>query len=170
MGSKHGENRGICTVILLFMVIIIPAVAGAFSPEDGLSRMMPYSENGGQPHPMPPPPIWRNQKIIEALTLTQEQISTLKDADFAFREKSLELKAPLDKLHLQMEKAFSAEPVDKFAVIGLAQKMADLQGKRFIQDIEYKLTIEGVLTADQLKKLKTDFPPCRSMDVEISPH
>jgi hypothetical protein len=170
MGSNHGEKRGIHAVVFLFLVIIIPAVAGAFSPGDGSPRMVPYFEKGVQPRPIPLPPIWRDQEIIEALKITDEQIIKLKEADFAFREKNLELNAPLDKLHLQMEKAFSAEPVDKSTVIGLAQKMVDLQGKRFIQDTEFRLTLEGLLTTEQLKKLKSDFPPCLPMDVGIPPH
>jgi len=170
MGSNHGEKRGLCAVLFLFLVIIIPAVAGAFSPGDGSPRMVPYSEKGLHPHPMPPPALWRNPEIIEALTITEEQISKLKEADFAFREKNLEFTAPLDKLHLQMEKAFSADPVDRSTVLGLAQKMADLQGKLFIQDTEFKLTLQGLLTTDQLKKLKSDFPPCLPMGARIPPH
>jgi hypothetical protein len=170
MGLNHGKKRVVSTVVLLFLVIIIPAVAGAFSPGDGSPLMPPYPGRGMQPHPMQPPAFWRNPKVIEELKITEEQILKLKEADFAFREKKLELKAPLDNLHLQMEKAFSAEPVNKSIVIGLAQKMADLHGKLFIQDTEFKLTLEGLLTTDQLKKLKSDFPLCLPVDAGILPH
>lgn len=169
MGSNQGEKRGIRAVVFLFLVIIISAVAGAFSSGDAMPGIAPHPGRELQPHPMPPTALWRNQKIIEALNITEEQISKLKEADFAFRERQLELIAPLEKLQLKMEKAFTAEPVDSSAVIGLAQKMADLQGKLFIQDTEFKLTFEGLLTTDQLKKLKSDFPPCLPMDAGIPP-
>jgi hypothetical protein len=170
MGSNHHKKCAVCTVVFLFLVIMIPAVAGAFSPGDAPPWLAPYPGRGMQPHPMPPPAFWRNPKIIDELKISEEQISKLKEADFTFREKTLALKAQLDNLHLQMEKAFSAEPVNKSTVIGLAQKIADLRGKRFIQDTEFKLTIEGLLTTDQLKKLKFDFPPRLPMDVGILPY
>ncbi|MFH0729882.1 MAG: hypothetical protein V2B19_26515 [Pseudomonadota bacterium] len=123
-----------------------------------------------QPHPIAPLAFWRNPKIIEDYKITDEQVSQFKAVDFTFREKNLELNAQLDSTRLQMEKAFSAEPVNKTTVIGLAQKMTDLHGRLFILDIEFKLTVEELLTVDQLKKLKSDLPPFPPKHAGSYPH
>jgi hypothetical protein len=64
------------------------------------------------------------------------------------------LKFQLDGLHLQLEKLFSADPVDEPDVLKLAQKISDLKGKLFVQKIESRLAVGKLLNADQLKKLE----------------
>lgn len=92
--------------------------------------------------------------MVQKLELTEEQVKKLKDADFASREKRLELKARLDRLHLEMDRAFSADSVDQEAVLQLAEKIADVRGNFFIQDIESRLVMGKILNADQTSKLK----------------
>ncbi len=93
--------------------------------------------------------------MVQELGLTDEQVKGLREADFAHREKRLQLKSQLDGLHLQMEKLFSADPVDELDVLKLAQKISDLKGKLFVRKIESRLAVGKLLTADQLKKLKS---------------
>ena len=92
--------------------------------------------------------------MVQELGLTAEQVKNLRDADFTFREKRLELKAQLDSLRLQMEKAFTEDVVDDKTVLSLGDKISDVKGKLFIQKIEARLAGRKLLNADQINKLK----------------
>ena len=144
------QKLNTCAVVLLVTVFFIPAYAGAFK-QDGSKRDRGFDKKR---HHKSACGIWRNPRIVQDLGLTEDQVKSLRDADFTFREKELELKSQLDALRLKMEKAFSDDTVVESDVIALAQKIADLRGKMFIQDIESQLTVNKLLTADQIKKLR----------------
>ena len=150
MNSKLSKKFGTGVVVLMITVFFIPAFAGAFTsgkckPEKGFGMKRDHKSPLG---------IWRNPKMIEELDLTNEQVNGLREADFAHREKRLQLKSKLDVLHLEMEKLFSADPVNEAKVLQLAQKISDQRGKLFVRKIESRLTVGKLLTADQLKKMK----------------
>ena len=92
--------------------------------------------------------------MIQELGLTQEQIAQIRDADFAYRKKRLELKSQLDGWRLKMEQAFSDDIVDDAAVLSLAEKISNLRGKLFVQDIESRLALRKFLKADQIERLR----------------
>ena len=149
MNSIQIKKVGTSIIVLLISVCFIPALAGAFAPEDG-----PEKGIHRKGHHRPPLGIWRNPQLVQELNLTKDQVQQLRDADFSFREKCLALKAQLDGFHLQMDKAFSAEKADNAAVLSLAQKISDIKGKLFIQDIEARLAFGKILNKDQIEKLK----------------
>ncbi len=155
------QKRRSITVFVVFCVaaFFTPAVAGAFPP--GMARCE-KPEAGAH---MPPPPIWQDPKVIEELELTSAQIKALKDADFAFREKRLEQKAQCDLLQLKLEKALSEDQAEEKSVRKMAQNLADLKGKVFVQDIMFRLEIDKILTSEQrieLRSLKAgDRPRCK---------
>lgn len=74
-------------------------MAGAFAPGDGGQNM----GFDGEGPCRPAFGIWRDPQMIQKLELTDEQVKQLRDADFTFREKRLELKAQLDSFRLQIE-------------------------------------------------------------------
>jgi Spy/CpxP family protein refolding chaperone len=53
-----------------------------------------------------------------------------------------------------MDKAFSGDSIDDKAVRQLAEKIAGVKGDLFVQDVESRLTIGKILSADQMDKLK----------------
>ena len=150
MNSNLRQKFFTGAMVLLVTVFFIPAFAGAFTPGD----CKPDKRFGMKRHHMSPLGIWRNPKMVQELGLTDEQVKGLREADFAHREKRLQLKSKLDGLHLEMEKLFSADPVNEAKVLQLAQKISDLKGKLFVRKIESRLAVGKLLTADQLKKLK----------------
>jgi len=87
-------------LVLLVTVFFIPAFAGAFTPGD----CKPDRGFGMKRHHASPLRIWRNPKMIQELGLTDEQVKGLREADFAHREKRLQLKYKLDGLRLEMKK------------------------------------------------------------------
>ncbi len=151
MNTNFGKKFGKGMVVAVVMVFLISSFAAA-SPWGERGQGRGYGKEGRQNSPCG---IWRNPKITEELGLTDEQVEKLKDADFAFREKKMELKYQLNRLSLQMEKAFTKDAVDEAAVRQLAEKISDLRGKLFTRKIESRLEIRKLLSADQLKKLKT---------------
>ena len=150
MNSNLRQKFFTGAMVLLVTVFFIPAFAGAFTPGD----CKPDKGFGMKRHHVSPLGIWRNPKTIQELGLTDEQVKGLREADFAHREKRLQLKSKLDGLHLQMEKLFSADPMDEPDVLKLAQKISDLKGKLFVRKIESRLAVGKLLHADQLKKLE----------------
>ncbi len=150
MNSKLSKKLGTGVIVLLITVCFIPAMAGAFAAGDG------KHDRGidGKGRPRNVLGIWRDPLMAQKLGLTAEQVKDLRDADFTFREKCLELKAQLDSLRLQMEKAFTDDVVDDKTVLSLADKISDVKGKLFIQKIEARLAGRKLLNADQINQLK----------------
>lgn len=150
MNSKFSKKLGTGIIFLLTALCFIPAMAGAFTPGDG-RQGKGFGRDGSH---RPALGIWRNPQMVQNLELTLEQVKQLRDADFTFREKRLGLKAELDRLRLQMEKAFADESVDPQAVLSTAEKIADLKGKMFMLGIESRLSLRKLLNADQIENLK----------------
>ena len=137
-------------MVLLVTVFVIPGFAGAFTQ----GQCRPEKGFGMKKHHMSPLGIWQHPKIVQKLELTEKQVEGLKEADFAHREKSLELKSKLDAFHLELEKLFAVESVNEAKIIEIAQKISDLKGKLFVQRVESRLAVAKLLTADQVGKLK----------------
>jgi Spy/CpxP family protein refolding chaperone len=150
MNSNFRQKFLTGAMVLLVTVFVIPGFAGAFTP----GQCMPEKGFGMKKHHMSPLGIWQNPKMVQELGLTDKQVEELKKADFAHREKCLELKSKLDVLHLELEKLFAAGSVDEAKVLEVAQMISDLKGKLFVQRIESRLAVAKLLTADQVGKLK----------------
>ena len=150
MNWKLSKTFGTGVMVFLITVCLIPAIAGAFGPED--ERQDKGFDRKDQHRPVLG--IWRDPQMIQKLELTKEQVKQLRDADFTFREKRLGLKAQLDGLRLQMDKAFTNDVVDDTAVLSLAEKISGVKGKLFIQKIEARLEVGKLLNADQINKLE----------------
>jgi Spy/CpxP family protein refolding chaperone len=137
-------------MVLLVTVFVIPGFAGAFTH----GQCRPEKGFGMKKHHVSPLGIWQHPKMVQKLELTDKQVEELKEADFAHREKSLELKSKLDALHLELEKLFAVKSVNEAKVFEVTQKISDLKGKLFVQRIESRLAVAKLLTADQVGKLK----------------
>ncbi|RZB37936.1 MAG: hypothetical protein SRB2_00643 [Desulfobacteraceae bacterium Eth-SRB2] len=150
MNSNLRQKFFTGAMALLVTVFVIPGFAGAFTQ----GQCRPDKGFGMKRHHMSPLGIWQNPKMVQELGITDKQVEGLKKADFAHREKCLELKSKLDVLHLELEKLFAAESVDQAKVLEVAQKISDLKGKLFVQRIKSRLAVAKLLTADQVGKLK----------------
>jgi Spy/CpxP family protein refolding chaperone len=151
MYVNQRQKLGALTIFLLITFFSIPAMAGSYA-DYGLHDEG-FGLHEGQPSACG---LWRDPAVVEKLGLSDKQIAELKNADFTFRKQQLELKAQLGMLHLEMAKAFSGKTPDEATVRELAGKMADAQGKLFIQHIESRLAAARCLTADQLSKFQAD--------------
>lgn len=149
--KKIGTSFMVLLITASFITVCaIPTMAGMHAPayawqEKGMDR---------HKHHRPALGIWRNPQMVQKLELSDKQVNQLRDADFTSREKQLELKAQLDRFRLQMDKAFSGDSVDDNAVRHLAEKIAGVKGDLFVQNVESRLTVGKILSADQMDKLK----------------
>jgi Spy/CpxP family protein refolding chaperone len=149
--KKLGTSFMVFLITAAFIAVCaIPSMAGMPAPAE------PWQERGmDRPkHQRLALGIWRNPQMVQKLELSEKQANQLRDADFTSREKQLELKAQLDRLRLQMEKAFSGDSVDDNAVRHLAEKIAGVKGDLFVLNVESRLTVGKILSADQMDKLK----------------
>jgi Spy/CpxP family protein refolding chaperone len=158
MKSKLNQKLSTHIIVVLITICFIPALALAGTP--GEYRQDKRVEMKG--HPGPPLAIWRNLQIIQELAFTENQVKQIKNIDFTFREKHLVLKAQLDTFHLQLDKAFSADNVDDTAVLKIAQEVSNVESRLFVQNVESRLALGKILTADQIKKMSLyDIQPKR---------
>jgi Spy/CpxP family protein refolding chaperone len=153
MKASIKQNFFSIAIFLLIGIFLVPAIASAFRGGPGKSeRGMGMHMQGMQWTSFR---IWNNAKIVEELELTDEQIGKLKEADFAMKENHLELRSQLNRLNLEMEKAFSEETINDSEVIESANKMAELRNKLFMDRVEARLKMTKILTDDQYQKLET---------------
>jgi Spy/CpxP family protein refolding chaperone len=138
-------------VAVCLAIIIIPYAVGASPWSEEREKRGGMPDKGRHRQPLG---FWQDQQAIEQLELTDEQVQQLQDADYTSREKHLEVKTRLDQLRLQMEKAFSSEARDKKAIRQLAKEMAGVDGQLFVQKIEDRLSLDSILTSDQIRKLE----------------
>ncbi len=150
MNLKLSKKIGTGIMAFLLTICFIPAISGAFAPGEGRQHIGFHGEG----YHRPALGIWRDSQMIKKLGLTEEQVKQIRDEDFTFREKCLPLKAQLDGLRLQMDKAFSQDVVDDTIVLKTAKMISDVEGKLFVLKIETVLTLGKILNADQIKKMK----------------
>jgi len=158
---KTRLNKKIATAVLagLLTVSFLPMTAnacrrgGGGQGQGGGCAMMKGGQNGK--HFGGALGVWKKTQAVKDLGLSTDQVSKLKDADFTAREKQLALRAEMDSLHLKMEQLFSADTVDEDAVRKLSKKIAAVKGQMIEQRTETKLTLNKLLTPEQIAKLKT---------------
>lgn len=150
--SIHFYVPAALIAIVLFAVgILAPMLATTVSAAPGQQQHQGMER---QKHHRPALGIWQDQQMVQDLELTKGQVKQLREADFTSREKPLELKAQLDKLSLKMDKAFSDDVVNQKTVLQLAEKIARIKGQLFVQDIESRLSLNNILSAEQMNTLK----------------
>ena len=150
--KKTGAQTILALLLTVFFMVAgsLPVTAG------GHGKASPWQKGAMEKHRHHRPPLglWQDPELVEKLELTETQLKQLRDEDFASREKGLVLKAQLDRLDLELEKAFSADTVDQKAVRKLTEAIAEVRGNLFIQRIESRLTLGEILDADQMSKLQ----------------
>ncbi len=155
MNTKQRRTAGRLIMVSVLAAIlmaagVLPAMAGTPGKAAGWQKGAMERHR----HHRPPLGIWQDPGMIQKLDLSEAQVQKLRDADFASREQRLELKARLYRLELQMEKAFSDDTVDQKTILKLAEKITEVRGGLFIQNIESRLAVGKILNAEQMDKLK----------------
>ena len=150
MTSSVRKKIGTGVIVLLVTVLTLPAMAAAFGPGGG----KPFMGFNGRAPGRSPLGFWQNSQIVQKLGLTAEQIKQVRESYFTFREKRLAVTSELERLRLQMDRAFTQDTIDEAGVLALAEKMSGLKGKLFVQNVESRLALGKLLNAEQIDKLR----------------
>ena len=171
MKSNAKRNITIIGVIFIISALIIPASAlarmggghmgGGYGMHDnqmggGMGKGLNYSGRrmeagmGGGFFG-----LWRNPVLVKDLNLSEEQVKSLKDNYFAVKEKHIDLRNKLAGLHLEMDKALSADAVDEKRVLELTREISSVKSDLYVSRVENKLAAKKILTKEQLDKLNT---------------
>jgi Spy/CpxP family protein refolding chaperone len=154
---KTRLNKKIATAVLtgLLTVSFLPMTANACRRGGGQGQGGGCAMNGGQNGKQfgGSLGVWKNTQSVKDLGLSTDQVSKLKDADFAAQEKQLTLRAEIDSLYLKMDQFFSADTVDEDAVRNLSKKIAIVKGQMIEQRTEARLILQKLFTPEQLDKL-----------------
>ena len=154
MKTKSAANPSIWIVLCVIAALALPATALAFhhGPGDDGFRNHGFGKSGGMRHGACG--LWQNQKMVDALELSDAQVAKLREADFAMRAKAIDIHAERQRLELKLQQAFTADPLNDAQIMDLARQLADVNGQKTMQRVESRLALHKILTADQLKKLQ----------------
>jgi hypothetical protein len=153
MTTAVNRNSLKVAVLLLIAIFILPAFAMAYRQGPvKAERCMGAKMRGMKGTPFC---VWNDPEMVERLALSEEQVSKLKEADFAFKKNFLDMRAQMDSLQLEMEKAFAQDSVKDTHMLELGEKMSEVRSKMFMARIESRLELKKILNDEQFKKLGT---------------
>lgn len=137
--------------VFMMMVFLIPAFASAtmFDDHQGCKGPGHHGQHMGLTR------LWENPQMVKELELSDDQVKSLKEADFAFREKKLALQADADRLRLKMQKAFSGDSINADTIRSIAKEMSKVKSEMYLQKIEQRLVLNKTLNKGQIEKLKS---------------
>jgi Spy/CpxP family protein refolding chaperone len=97
--------------------------------------------------------FWKDPELVKALGLTDDQLTTLDDLDWKYREQGVELHADMQKAQLALEKVMK-DATDEGAVKKAAKAVSNLHEQMFMLHLDHQLEIRKVLTDDQWKEIQ----------------
>jgi Spy/CpxP family protein refolding chaperone len=132
---------------------------GQRGPEQ--QRMMEH--RGGHPegmspggHIAPPGMWWKNPRVIQTLTITDDQQKKMDDIFQKSRLQLIDLKANVEKQDVILEPMLDANPPDTNKVLAQIDHVAQARAELEKANARMLLGIRGVLTADQWTKLQNE--------------
>lgn len=101
------------------------------------------------------PMILDNPEMIKALNLTEDQQKKLKDLRYSHQDKVLEIKQKLEREELALRKLMDADTPDKAQIEAKIKVIGGLRTDMEIAHVGIFFDVQKLLTADQLKQLKS---------------
>lgn len=86
------------------------------------------------------------------LNLTEDQISKIKEINFAHRNSMIDAEAELEKAQLKMRHETVADSPDKAAVLAASREVNAIRGRIAESRINHMFDLQSVLNEEQLKK------------------
>jgi Spy/CpxP family protein refolding chaperone len=96
-----------------------------------------------------------NPRVRTALGLSDEQVARLHKIGVDAQKASVQTRADMQLRRIELRELMRADNPDHDAIMAKLDQINALQGKTEKQRVEMMLSARGVLTAEQLKKLKT---------------
>ncbi len=101
------------------------------------------------------PMILDNPEMTKTLNLTEDQQKKLKDLRYSHQDKVLEIKQKLEREELALRKLMDADTPDKAQIEAKIKVIGSLRTDMELARIGMFFDIQKILTADQLKQLKS---------------
>jgi len=95
-----------------------------------------------------------NSKLAEEIGLTTAQVSELKNAIFALRERQVELRARIEKAGLEQARLLTESTVDEDALMAAVEKAGAAGTEQAKLRMRQLLLVKKSLTSEQIEKAK----------------
>ncbi len=122
---------------VLFAALLFASLT-AFGQDAGANTQMRQHPFGGQ-------------SMKERLNLTDQQQAQLRDLQFQFRKKQIQLRAKIQLARLETRELFSADKPDRSAIEKNVKAISDLQYQQKLDRIDHLFAVRNILTPEQLK-------------------
>jgi len=117
---------------------------------EGMPPGGPHEFGGGGPFLR----LAENPRLRKELALTDEQVERLHKIRVEEEKNSIQTRADLELRHIELRELLRADNPDHDAIMQKVDQVIALEGKMQKQRVETLLSARGVLTPDQIKKLK----------------
>lgn len=128
---------------MLIGVFMVGTVMAA--PQGGQNRGPDGAGNGPD---MDEPPV-----MIEALSLTDAQIQTLKKNKISKQREMIKLRSGLEEARLDLAEAMMDNKPNRGKIEKIAARIGKLEEKKVLQHADSLIELKSVLTEEQLQKL-----------------
>lgn len=143
------------TAIMIFVIgtsaMILAQPPEAPMPPAAPAPMMGHGMCGGGPGDGPMGGC-NFLDCAKELNLTADQISKLKDLNFAHRNLMIDLNAQMEKAQLKMKHEMNMDNPDKGKVLTASAEITAMQGKLAEARINHQFAMRQLLTKEQLEK------------------
>lgn len=89
------------------------------------------------------------------LGLTDDQVEKIKDLSYTHRAAMIDFRSQLEKARLEMHHEMQSDNPSQEKVLALTRQMNDIKGQMAEASTRHRFDVRGLLTAEQLDKLKT---------------
>jgi len=95
-----------------------------------------------------------NPRVRQYLGLTDDQVKRLHTLSLDAEKASVQTRADMQLRHIELRELMRADNPDQSAIMAKMDEVNELRGKMEKQRVQTMLTARGVLTPDQIKKVK----------------
>ncbi|MDQ7007394.1 MAG: periplasmic heavy metal sensor [Acidobacteriota bacterium] len=97
---------------------------------------------------------WNHPRIIERLALSDAQVEALDELMFASSERTIDLKAALEKAHLKLGRLLEQETLDTAAIEKAVERVVEIRCALFREELLTRAEVAKVLDLEQRNKLR----------------
>lgn len=100
----------------------------------------------------PPPPV-PPAEVLQDLGVSEEQIASLRDIEYASRKKAIDLHADVERAELELRRIMDSDAPDEDDVMEAAEKVNRTRGELFKSDLLTRLKVQRLLGVEIIRKL-----------------
>ena len=97
---------------------------------------------------------WTNPRVIERLALSDAQVEALDELMFESGERTIDLRAALDKVNLKLGRLLEKDPLDSAALEEATGRVIEIRCALFEEELRTRTEVAKLLDAEQRIKLR----------------